>query len=1062
MAPQDPSNPQKLAAAPTVSAWVSASAGTGKTKVLTDRLLNLMLTGQDPAKILCLTFTKAAAAEMQTRLFQRLSSWVQMTEDQLTVSLEELWQGDVTANLKQQARSLFTQILDLPGGIKIQTIHGFCQSILGRFPLEARIPPQFSIIDDTTAIDLLRRSTAKILHEQALNHPGIFSLLALYFKDQSFEDILGDLISRRSHLRHLSQESLESYIQKLCQSLELPSVDLRSLDLKDQFIYEASLDKNYDRATLLDLLNDKPNSTLEKWLSAPPGIRVQLYDDYSSLFLTQKNEIRKSPKINSPEEAERIWRLSDRLKRLEIAQKSLVLYYLGSAVYRQYQQQKLIESALDYDDLIDKTIELLTDPELAAWVLYKLDGGIDHILVDEAQDTNPAQWDVVKALTQEFFRPDKAHRTLFVVGDSKQSIYSFQGADPQDFINLRHYFSQQSQAIGQTWRTVDLSVSFRSTPQILNLVDRVFADPSLRERILAESNLVHTPFRQSHQGVVRLWPTILKDEEKKEKAEPWRIPSDRIPTTSIEQDCAVHVAQQISDLLRTAPTLPSTQQPIQPKDILILVRQRSPFIPHLIRHLKHLNVPVAGADRFSLTDHLAIKDLLSLGQFLLQPLDDLSLATVLTSPLIGLSHQNLMELSMDRGGSLWAQLLKQKDSKPYQQAFNWLKGILDKTDFLSPFELFSYVLYELDGKRRILSRLSHEAEDVLAEFLTLLLNLERQLSPNLESVMGELLSQNYQLKRDASDTQHNEIRIMTIHGSKGLQAPIVILADKFGEKKNQAKILWRQDVHGRCDLLLIHPRKEQDIDLTQQLKAQATLKDDAEDKRLLYVALTRAQDHLYVCGYGGKIDGSWYDLLQENGVETQEWSCLSTAQNDLDFHTSRLQLPNFLTSPVDLTPHLKPLEDKQELTPEAHRGIIIHRLLEILPGNQTNPRQIASQVITKMTSDPELQVDCLETSLKLLGSPELKVFFGEESVAELEILTDTGDLVRLDRVVLGRTIKILDYKSSKTPPISATHIPASIKKQLDSYKSALNSLYPDTPIDCYILWTSNGRLDSVG
>jgi ATP-dependent helicase/nuclease subunit A len=1063
----NPSYPQKLAASPHVSAWVSASAGTGKTKVLTDRLLNLMLKGEDPSKILCLTFTKAAAAEMQTRLFQRLSAWVQMDDTQLQQSLEDLWHDSVTSDLHFKARSLFTQILDLPNGIKIQTIHGFCQTVLGRFPLEARIPAQFSILDDATAAALLRRASAKMLQQKSQEYPDLFDLLALHYKDKNFEEALEDLLSQRRNLRQLSHHTLDSYSQHLKTTLGIPlHVPLLNRQVREDFIAQASQEGTYDRAGLLTCLEIKPNPLLERWLASSVKERVALYDHYARLFLTADGAISKRPAVKHDNEAERIYRLNNLLNRLEIAQKSLVLFVVGTAIYDHYQQQKLSESVLDYDDLIEKTINLLNDPELAAWVLYKLDGGIDHILIDEAQDTNPAQWDVIKALTQDFFRPDKTNRTLFVVGDSKQSIYSFQGANPHDFVQLRHFFAQQSQAIGQTWRTVDLSVSFRSTPEILNLVDSVFTHKTLQEQLLAEANLTHTPFRQTHQGKVCLWPALLKDEdEEKGDRLPWTLPNVRITDTGLYQQCAQQIAQQIDQLLHSGMILPSTQQPIQPKDILILVRQRSDFINHLIRYLKQRHISIAGADRFLLTTHLAVKDLLSLGQFLLQPLDDLSLATVLTSPLIGLSHADLMTLSMNRQGSLWMELSKHSESPPYQNAYEWLKEVLDKTDYLSPFELFSYVLHKLDGKKRILSRLSHEAEEVLGEFLNLLLTLDHQISPSLELVMGEILAQAHELKRDSADTQHNEVRIMTIHGSKGLQAPVVILVEKFNAKSPTGNILW-QHMDQQCNLLLATPSKAQDIDFTTALKTDSLFQNEAEDKRLLYVALTRAQDHLYIAGYGDKQPkDAWYSLLEDKGVAKEEWASSlghSTQNITAPSSVNISLLPDFLSMTVDLNHHFKPIEEKEVTTAQAHRGILIHKLLEILP--ELHPslwQEKGMQVIQGLSKDLALQQDCVTTTLSLLNSDNLREFFGQDSIAELEVMTASGELIRLDRVVLGPIIKILDYKSSQTPPLSADKISASIKQQLEGYKQALAFLYPNAQIDCYVLWTTNGRLDQL-
>ncbi|MBX3486995.1 MAG: double-strand break repair helicase AddA [Candidatus Paracaedibacteraceae bacterium] len=1054
----NPSHPQKLAASPTVSAWVSASAGTGKTKVLTDRLLNLMLSGYDPSKILCLTFTKAAAAEMQERLFHRLAAWIKLDDATLHNSLADLWEGTITPDLMTRARSLFTELLDLPGGIKIQTIHGFCQSVLNRFPLEAKIPTPFSILDDAQASQILRKTTAKILKEKALDHADLFEIMAQYYKDQSFTDTLNDVLTNRDGLRQISSVSESDYTKTLRQTFDLSALDLSKKSTEFELILSFCQDSTFDRKGLLAVLQEKPNDILERWLASTPEDRATMIDEYASLYLTQRGEIAKRPKVNYEIEAERVWRLADTRKRLMIAQKSLILFVLATSTYLSYQNQKLVAGALDYDDLIDKTIGLLTDPEMAAWVLFKLDGGIDHILIDEAQDTNPAQWHVVQTLTQDFFRPDRPDRTLFVVGDSKQSIYSFHGADPQDFINLRHYFAQQSQAIGQTWRNVDLTVSFRSTPEVLAIVDRVFATDQLKHQVLAEENLIHTPFRHNHQGKVHLLPPLIKDESHENPTlDPWTLPTERRQPNSVDQDCAEKLASHIAALLTSQVILPSTNKPIEPKDILILVRQRSAFLNHLIRHLKKLNIPVAGADRLILTDHIAVQDLLSLGQFLLQPQDNLSLANVLTSPLIGLSQDQLMTLSLNRQESLWSALIHQGHTTVYGTAYQWLKAVMDQTDYLTPFDLYSFVLGQQKGKQNLLSRLGHEAEDVISAFMEVLANFDRTLPPSLELVIGELMAQDLEIKRDSANTIHNEIRLMTIHGSKGLQAPVVILVEKLSGKSQRDSVLW--SLSQDHSLLLARPSQDDDTTLTRALKDQQKQADDAEDKRLLYVALTRPQDHLYVCAYGDKEkkdETSWYTLLRDNGVEQQPWQQTSALTKS---RTKTIALADFLSESVDLSATLKPVLEKEESTELAHRGLIIHKLLEILPDLASDQWHGAAQRICQsLTQDQSLADECCKIALETLSRPDLQGFFKDNSVAEFEVMTQEGQLYRLDRVVFGDTIKILDYKSSKAPPGT---VPAEILDQLDTYRHCISILYPDCPIECFVFWTATGRLDRV-
>ena len=1051
-----PSHPQKLASAPSVSAWVSASAGTGKTKVLTDRLLNLMLAGYDPGKILCLTFTKAAAAEMQTRLFHRLSAWVKMDDNQLHDSLVELWTGGITLDLMTKARSLFTDLLDLPGGIKIQTIHGFCQSVLGRFPIEAKIPAQFSIIDEVQAGQILRRCTALALKSQPIEGGDLLNLLSTHYKDQSFTDTINEILNTREGLRQIAPITVDQYHHCLQDLFDLQNINLLHQDAEINFLIHHCQDNQFDHAGLKSCLEENPNPLLQDWLAASPENRARMIDAYSSLFLTQKKEISKRPKVNHPIEAERIWRILDGRCKIVVAQKSLILFILGKTIYESYQSHKLASGILDYDDLIEKTIDLLTDPEMAAWVLYKLDGGVDHILIDEAQDTNPAQWRVVQTLTQDFFRPDRSDRTLFVVGDAKQSIYSFQGADPNDFINLRHHFAIQSQATGQTWRDVDLTVSFRSTPEVLSLVDKIFLSETLRHQVLSTEKLVHTPFRHTHQGKVHLLPQLIKDENHDiPDLPPWTLPTERRQPPSLERDFAKKLAHHIAYLLSSEVILPSTGKKIEARDILILVRQRSIVIRYLIQHLKALNVAVAGADRLILTDHVAIQDLLSLGQFLLQPLDDLSLATVLTSPLIGFSQDDLMILCLNRVSSLWASLIQQGHTPQFGHAYDWLKAVMDQTDYLTPSELYAFILYHQGGKERILKRLGHEAEDVLSAFMDVLGQLEKTQPPSLELVIGELISQDYELKRDSSDTQANEIRLMTIHGSKGLQAPVVILVEKFGANSHRESTLWSLDPNN--PLLLARPSQLLETEVTRKLKQDQKIADDAEDKRLLYVALTRPQDHLYVCGYGNKEDtSSWYGLIEQQGIECLEWQSSSPLfQTD----TAEGRLPDFLKEKIKLSITLQPDEPKEKMTDLAHRGIIIHKLLEILPDiPQHDWPTVSLRICAPLTQDLALSEECIQIAQDVLTNPKLSDFFGEKSVAEFELMTGEGNLYRLDRIVLGDVIKILDYKSALIPP---DKIPSAIHEQMSTYQKCIAELYPNRPIQCFVLWTATGRLDQL-
>lgn len=1081
----NPNIPQKLAADPTVSSWVSASAGTGKTKVLTDRLLNLMLIGTNPGKILCLTFTKAAAAEMEGRLFEKLRHWVLLSDEELQKVLQNLTGEAPSSALMKRARTLFTTVMDLPHGIKILTIHSFCQNILCRFPLEAQVPPHFTILDDAQADNHLRQAS-KVIFKRTTKHPLNWGITT-YFKDQSFQDSLEELLSQRHQLRQLVHlfPTPDAYAEKLKAYFLLPEkTDLFYSDERTKILEAACQDLSFDKLALIraveeqfgESYSDSPASDtvltlMHQWLTASPSQRVFLFDDYCRLFLTREGTPLKKPKINYPPEGDRIQTLLQKLNALETAQKSLTLYSFGQQIFDEYQQIKLKEAALDYDDLIEKTVTLLNTPNTAAWVLYKLDGGIDHILIDEAQDTNPNQWKVILGLAEDFFRPDKTNRTLFVVGDAKQSIYSFQGAKPEDFVSLRNHFSEKSTQIGQTWRDVDLTVSFRSTPQVLSLVDKIFEPEGRQQQLLAPQKIIHHPHRHTHEGLVTLWPLVLQQEET-EVLPPWTLPNRQILQHSPQQDLAQKLAQQIKSLLQSKTPLPSTGELVQPRDILILLKQRSSFVTSLIRELRKQNIPVAGADRFLLTDHLAAQDLMVLGEFLLQPLDDLALATLLRSPFIALSEENLESLCVNREEkSLWGALLEKASTHEiYQTAVDWLKSILSKQDYLPPYELYSFALHTMGGKKKLLTRLTLEAEDTIHEFLNQALLYEQQGQISLQGFLGYLKNNPIEIKRDSSSQHLNQIRLMTIHGSKGLQAPIVIIPEKVDGRDRINKLVWSIDNFGQADLMLIRPAAAKDCEASLHLKEKQSHRDDAEDKRLLYVALTRAQDHLYLCGYGNKSsDDSWYALVRDTLGIVEPWG-EEERTCPVSYETPALidEIPTYLSEDIALNLNKSSNTEKNKipetLSPAVEKGIIIHRLLEELAVLDPAERLSKAPSILKLyTSAKDLQQDCLETTLSVLETfPE---FFGKDAVNELELITAEGKLMRLDRVVISKNpetpIQILDYKTTSTPPLSTQDIHPDIRQQLSDYKHALSNLYPDRSIHTYILWTTIPRLDQV-
>lgn len=1057
---------QQLAANPMACAWVSASAGTGKTKVLIDRLLALLVSGVNPEHILCLTFTKAAAAEMQQRLLDALQAWVFQTDDALKETLTTLLAGHTTNEQLVRARQLYTLALEAPGGLKIATIHGFCQTLLNKFPLEAGITPNPKVMDERQADDLLDQARRLTLTDVlGQDDQRIIQILVSYFKDGSFQTAIQELLDNRRYFRRVLEKypNLDSYTTELCQKLDLPIVEnLLNPNLIEDYLSQTYTLPLIDEAYLRQVAYETDHLVLASWLEADAMMRVNLFTDYAALYLTKKGELLKKQKIGCEGQANQVYLLNKRIETWQVAQKSACIFYLGCKIFQEYQRLKQQQNMLDYDDLIEKTIMLLTQPHISPWILYKLEGGIHHLLVDEAQDTNPDQWRVITALTQDFLTPQKKHRTLFVVGDVKQSIYSFQGASPRDFIAFRADYQQQCQAIGQLWYDIDLQVSFRSTPEILSVVDQVINQPDHQSAIqFHEQKSQHFPFRSHHQGRVNLLSAVL-GERQSLALEPWPIPNQaRRLETQLDQVCE-QVSVQIQHLLDSQMLLPSTGKPIQPQDILLLVKQRGLVAPALIRTLKKQGIPVAGVDRFLLNTHLAVQDLIALGQFLLLPLDDLALACVLKSPLIELTEAELMNLAASRNGSLW-QALSQRhgDHTSYQRAYDFLKKLLREVDYLSPYHLYHLILFKEQGLKKFRSRFGSEADDAVAEFLSYAFKLCEGQSIALQQFLGEIERDNQEIKRDGTDNSQNQIRLMTVHGAKGLQAPVVFIVEKFKQKSMADRLLWELDAKGEGQFVLMRPRADTDTAYTLNLKSKVGVLEAQEDKRLFYVALTRAQDHLYLTGYGDKEipEDSWYQWLKSYASVI---NMPAVQGNYVRPHDVKKEEDNWLQQPVK---HRKySIKEDAPVVPQTtamQRGIIIHRLFELLLDLPDYKREEAA--LTYLHNQQILIKDLpLKEILQTFQSDMFSPFCEGQAVAEMEIASPDGNLRRLDRVVVNNSVvKILDFKTSIVFPKDVALTPPAILDQLAAYAGVMQQIYPEHQIECYLLWTAGPVLHYV-
>jgi len=1112
---------QVTAANPESSVWVSANAGTGKTQVLTDRITRLLLAGVKPQRILCLTFTKAAAAEMATRLSDRLGRWATAKNDVLLVEITALLGKTPQKTVLAPAKRLFAETLDVPGGLKIRTIHAFCESLLGRFPIEAGISPHFSVIDERASTELMNEARDRLFvqaHESISEDvANALTLMAELLNEEGFTALMSDLSSQRTHLRSLFKRygNIDAVIDASRRALGIEKEETAQ-SILDQACDESYFDKN----TILIATEALSGGThpenikaknLRGWLKNDVVTRAITFDDvYKPFFLTKGNEPRKKLMSNKiaeanpnllkalAEEQQRILVVEERLRSCSIFLASQALIKLGHHLLDIFEQLKQARSLLDYDDLVLKARDLLQAEGGASWVHYKLDGGLDHVLVDEAQDTSSDQWDVIKALSGDFFTglgARETERTVFAVGDEKQSIYSFQGADPLMFGHTRKYFSKEALCANKSFEPVELERSYRSTASILRTVDKVFERGIAREGLtFNENSIIHQWDRQGQAGLVELWPTIKKGEAIEVK--PWDAPVDRLPVDSPEDRMARRIADTIKGWLENGEELLSAGRPIRADDIMILVRQRGSFTEKMVNTLKQYNIPVAGADRMVLTEQLAVMDLLALGRFVLLPEDDLTLAVVLKGPLFDFrDNEDLFPLAYQRAGTLWAVLKKaSKGNAKYLKAHARLKKLMARADYMPPYEFYAQLLGPEGGRRDLLARLGQEADDPINEFLRLTIDFEREHVPSLQGFLSWIETGRTQIKRDLEQGR-GEVRVMTVHGSKGLQGNIIFLPDTCSvpTSRHESKLHWIQDPE---PALLWGPTEDQKESRTTALAEENKQLRAQEYRRLLYVAMTRARDRLYISGWEGKSEPSddcWYKLIEPAFKEIAKEVLTTTGESVFRLSNTQEESPDgkdvsptretcdvfsppvwaLNTAPPEpkFTPPLSPsklTEDEPAVRSpfdendgsRFKRGTLIHRLLESLPNlPQTKRAEAAFGYLARTVHgiDKHQQNTIAEEVLNVMEDPKFKVLFGPKSIAEVPINGVVRGRVisgQIDRLAIsGNKITIIDYKTNRLSPQTAKSVSPVYLRQMAVYRSLLREVYPGRKVVCILAWT---------
>jgi ATP-dependent helicase/nuclease subunit A len=1016
---------------------------------------------------------------------------------------------------------LFACALETSGGLKIQTIHGFCARLLQQFPFEAHVAARFRVLDETQQRQLLERLRLSVLLEAAAKPDGALgralAAATTAASDFAFKDALDEAIGKRDEVMAFVDAvgGIDGIRPHLAQSLGVSAAD--SIEEIEREIVDGPLNRVADWSAVADACAEGSSQDQDqsaRLRRAIDAVGTERVDKYLSVFITDKGATRgsimtaasrkKYPDLahRLVQEQARVIALRDRRRAAAVRDRTAALLTIAVEIIARYRAEKDRSGLLDYDDLIDKTRALLDRVE-AAWVHYKLDLGIDHLLIDEAQDTSEKQWAIVNKLVSEFTAGIGARGTLersvFAVGDEKQSIFSFQGAALEAFADVGRQFGRAYREASLPFLSLEFKHSFRSLQVVLDAVDKVFARPEAFAGLSTDkAPTAHTAVREHAAGFVELWDLIEPDD--KPEVEAWDAPFD----TPSEANPRAKLARMIAGSIRTwmaheTVGSGSDRHVVRPGDILILVRQRGPLFEAIIRALKDAAIPVAGADRLILTEHIAVMDLLVLADAILLEQDDLALATVLKSPLFGLSEDELFALAWNRPRSLRAALREQ-----HPDIARTLDALATAARSATPFGFYANLLGAGGGRRRFVGRLGTEANDALDEFLNLALDYESRETPSLQGFVAWMRTASADIKRDM-EIARDEVRVMTVHGAKGLEAPIVILADTTtpptGPPQYQPRLLALQG-GGAPACFAWMPNRNDEIEPITRARVNAATAVENEYRRLLYVAMTRAADRLVVCGALGKQampPGCWYQLVQD-GLTASELLVEETADHGdgrvLRFRTTPRQStapapseisqmtlalePAWLNASLPTEPAidavLAPSSAMPPRDPQSRdsagaaarnaaflRGVLVHRLLQSLPDVPPERRaSVAQQFLLRAGRDLIAEHDALVAEIiRLLDDARFKPLFAPGSRAEVPIvgrLTVAGrsQIVsgQIDRlVVTPDAVLIGDYKTDRPAPQRSADVPLGYLRQLALYRALLTRIYPGRSVRAALIWT---------
>jgi ATP-dependent helicase/nuclease subunit A len=1080
---------------------LSASAGTGKTQVLTARVQRLLLSGADPASILCLTFTKAGAAEMQERIHSTLGRWVTMKGPLLAAELEAIGEKP-GPNRLHEARQLFAKVLDARGsGLRIQTIHSFSQSLLAAFPEEAGLPPGFRAVEGREEEHLSAQALANLVdgYEREGRAAALDRLKTVVMRlgEDGTRQLLRRAAPKKDALDALpAGEGLDAFVRR----------NLAGVDNIAGALERGCGDDELPKHALADLIADeldwgtdtgkKRVAKAQEWLALSPAKRAEQVAGFFYIWATKKDELdkrsSKSDRYSSSGSAVLKWALPllELAKAIPLAHQFAAALHLSRDYARAYADAKCTANVVDFNDLIRTTVRLLKEPGIGDWVRFKLDQSIDHVLIDEAQDTNADQWSIVESLVGDFFSGEGAakdrHRTIFLVGDFKQAIFRFQGTNPQEFEAATARLAKSARQIDRVLETLALDQNWRSSQPVLDLTNQLLADLQHETLGLPEPAKAHIAGNKDRSGSITLLPPeiglIESDDEDEDDA-----------LGDAELAWASSLARQVRDWTSGGLRLRNQDRDAEPGDVMILLRNRGAMARLIVSQLHQHGVPVSGVDRLRLGAPIAVQDLLACMRFVLQPEDSLSLASLLVSPLVGWSQPELYERAKKRTKPLWQHLGVHKPPA--------LQAMLDRADLTTPYEFLEFILSdpEIAGRRKLLERLGEEARDPIDALLAEALAFEQQATPSLQQFLDWFDRGEVDIKRDAAKPE-NAVRVMTVHGSKGLQAPVVVLADATFDADGRKSTDLDWQTKDTPNLPLFRPRKDERFGSVASSAERSDRLDREEHWRLLYVAITRAEEHLVIGGAikpkrakSGLGDDCWHTRLSiaMAGIEAEQeddgtlrLTCESPevpAKRTLDTierwdkalpDWAELPAPEEARPPRPLAPSkILPQDDEASPPPDparrkaAERGIILHGLFERLPALASDVRRECGDRWLAGScgiADEAERSALLTQTLAIIEDNRFADLFADDALAEVPLSGVVNGLViagTVDRLrVTEDAVLVVDYKTGRRVPRDAEHASPHHLAQMAAYAAVLQGIYPAKRIEAALLYTSGPKL----